>query len=42
MRGVVRRLQLQAMVEGCPVRLAPGFPDDGSWVVKSEGLSKAP
>ena len=28
--------------DGAPARPAPGFPDDGSWVVKSEGLSKAP
>jgi len=27
---------------GCPDRNAPGFPDDGSWVVKWEGLKKAP
>jgi hypothetical protein len=28
--------------EGGPDRPAPGFPDDGSWVVKWEGLKKAP
>ncbi|WP_370479758.1 hypothetical protein [Tamlana flava] len=28
--------------EGAPDRNAPGFPDDGSWVVRSEGLIKAP
>jgi len=28
--------------EGAPDRNAPGFPDDGSWVVKWEGLMKAP
>jgi len=28
--------------DGAPARPAPGFPDDGNWVVKSEGLSKAP
>jgi len=27
--------------DGCPDRHAPGFPDDGSWVVKWEGLKKA-
>jgi len=28
--------------EGAPDRNAPGFPDDGSWVVKAEGFIKAP
>jgi len=28
--------------EGAPDKNAPGFPDDGSWVVKSEGLIQAP
>jgi hypothetical protein len=28
--------------DGAPDRPAPGFPDDGSWVVKWEGLMKAP
>jgi hypothetical protein len=28
--------------DGAPNRNAPGFPDDGSWVVKWEGLKKAP
>lgn len=28
--------------DGCPERDAPGFPDDGSWVVKWEGLRPAP
>ena len=28
--------------EGYPDKHAPGFPDDGSWVVKWEGLQKAP
>lgn len=28
--------------DGCPNRLAPGFPDDGSWSVKWEGLNQAP
>jgi len=28
--------------DGCPDRHAPGFPDDGSWNVKWEGLKKAP
>ena len=28
--------------DGCPDRHAPGFPDDGSWAVKWEGLKKAP
>jgi hypothetical protein len=28
--------------DGAPDRPAPGFPDDGSWVVKWEGLKKAP
>ena len=28
--------------DGAPDRNAPGFPDDGSWVVKWEGLKKAP
>ena len=28
--------------DGCPERHAPGFPDDGSWTVKWEGLKKAP
>jgi hypothetical protein len=27
--------------EGCPERHAPGFPDDGSWTVKWEGLKVA-
>ncbi len=28
--------------DGAPERSAPGFPDNGSWVVKWEGLKKAP
>jgi len=28
--------------DGSPAKNAPGFPDDGSWVVKWEGLKKAP
>jgi hypothetical protein len=28
--------------DGCPETPAPGFPDDGSWTVKWEGLKKAP
>ena len=28
--------------DGGPTNHAPGFPDDGSWVVKLEGLKKAP
>ena len=28
--------------DGAPDRPAPGFPDDGSWVVKWEGLKRAP
>jgi len=28
--------------DGAPTRNAPGFPDDGSWVVKWEGLKAAP
>jgi hypothetical protein len=28
--------------DGAPNRPAPGFPDDGSWTVKWEGLLKAP
>ena len=28
--------------DGAPDRNAPGFPDDGSWTVKWEGLKKAP
>jgi len=28
--------------DGAPARNAPGFPNDGSWVVKWEGLKKAP
>ena len=28
--------------DGCPDKPAPGFPADGSWVVKWEGLKKAP
>lgn len=28
--------------DGAPERPAPGFPDDGTWVVKWEGLQKAP
>jgi len=28
--------------DGAPNRNAPGFPDDGTWIVKSEGLIKAP
>ena len=28
--------------EGGPQRHAPGFPDDGSWTVKWEGLEQAP
>lgn len=27
--------------DGAPDRHAPGFPDDGSWVVRHEGLMKA-
>ena len=27
--------------DGGPERHAPGFPDDGSWVVNWEGLNKA-
>lgn len=27
--------------DGCPERDAPGFPDDGSWTVKWEGLKRA-
>ena len=30
------------VTSGCPNRNAPGFPDDGSWTVKWEGLKKAP
>lgn len=28
--------------DGAPNRIAPGFPDDGNWTVKWEGLNKAP
>ena len=28
--------------DGSPAGNAPGFPHDGSWIVKSEGLNKAP
>jgi hypothetical protein len=28
--------------EGCPTRPAPGFPDNGTWVVKHEGLKIMP
>ncbi len=28
--------------DGCPAGAAPGFPADGSWVVRWEGLKKAP
>lgn len=28
--------------DGAPARHAPGFPDDGNWVVRWEGLKKAP
>jgi hypothetical protein len=28
--------------DGAPSTLAPGFPDDGSWTVRFEGLSPAP
>lgn len=28
--------------DGAPQRDAPGFPDDGSWVVRHEGLRRAP
>jgi hypothetical protein len=28
--------------DGAPGRNAPGFPDDGSWVVRWEGLKRAP
>ncbi len=28
--------------DGCPETPAPGFPRDGSWVIKWEGLKKAP
>lgn len=28
--------------DGAPERPAPGFPDDGTWVVKWEGLQRAP
>ncbi|MHC4637271.1 MAG: hypothetical protein ACYTBP_07560 [Planctomycetota bacterium] len=28
--------------DGCPDRATPGFPDDGQWTVKYEGLKKMP
>jgi protein-glucosylgalactosylhydroxylysine glucosidase len=28
--------------DGAPNRPAPGFPDNGQWVVRSEGLKTAP
>ena len=28
--------------DGAPARHAPGFPDDGSWVVRVEGIGKVP
>ncbi len=28
--------------DGAPKRHAPGFPDDGNWNVRWEGLSPAP
>jgi hypothetical protein len=28
--------------DGCPDKPAPGFPNDGNWMVKWEGLKKAP
>ena len=28
--------------DGCPTNNAPGFPNDGTWVVKWEGLKQAP
>ena len=28
--------------DACPDKRAPGFPDDGSWDVKWEGLKKSP
>ncbi len=28
--------------DGAPARHAPGFPDDGSWVVRVEGISRVP
>jgi hypothetical protein len=28
--------------DGGPERHAPGFPDDGSWTVRHEGLRRAP
>ena len=28
--------------DGCPDKPAPGFPSDGSWIVKWENLKKAP
>jgi len=28
--------------DGCPAGWAPGFPNDGNWVVRWEGLNKAP
>jgi protein-glucosylgalactosylhydroxylysine glucosidase len=28
--------------DGAPARPAPGFPDDGSWTVRAEGLRRAP
>ena len=28
--------------DGAPARNAPGFPDDGKWVVRWEGLKPAP
>jgi hypothetical protein len=28
--------------DGAPAGDAPGFPRDGSWVVRSEGLNKMP
>jgi hypothetical protein len=28
--------------DGCPVRPAPGFPDDGQWHVRRERLKRMP
>jgi hypothetical protein len=28
--------------DGCPAKPAPGFPDNGKWVVKYEGFKKMP
>lgn len=42
-RGLLYAIAMMAAGwEGAPPGPAPGFPQDGSWTVKSEGLKRAP